>query len=167
MNVTGFNAQNVVRSFMEILNSHRIGNFRVLQQFRNGHYILESATNRIYLIFKRQPFFKFKYLFPEFIKNNPHLDGLGESVNIEVLERCSKFSCLDLVIIHPNEIFITPPNLIKNFCVKYGLVRGQIKLNAYFKLDGFKNTELTNEVTYSFPQKIMQTFEERYLEAKA
>jgi len=162
MKLIGFNAGNVTRSLLEILQEHKIGSYRLLTDFRNGHSILESNNNRIYVIFKKEPFYTFNRQFKQFIADNPQLDGLGESINIEVLERCKTFRCEDIVIIHPNEIYVVPPNLISKFCMKYGLVRGQNKLNSYFKQDGFKTKENISEVTFSFPQKIMQTFSERY-----
>lgn len=164
MNLAGFDATNLVRSLIEVLSDKKLGDYRLLKTFQRGHAILTSSKGNIYVLFKREPFYTFEYQFKEFIKKNPLLKGEGESVNLEVLNRCENFGCREIAIIHPNEVYFTFPNLIRNFCTTNHLIRGQVKLNYYVKQDSFKQQEQRQEVTYSFPQKILSTFKDRFME---
>jgi len=125
------------------------------------HFILSSKNKcKFYVIYKRQFFFKFNEEFPEFIKELPDFAGFGESINEHALQRAIDKGCHYIVFIHPKEVYIIPPLLIKKFCEAKKLFRVQHRVNLFNSQNYSGSYKKTHEKTYTFPKKLMKKFEE-------
>lgn len=163
MKVLGYNAQAAIRHFAENLISRGVGRYQNHSSYRNGHAFLRPIDQGIpglYVIYKRDFYMTFKHEFSSFCEKYPDLAGEGESINSDALDRALRFGAQYIVFIHPGEVLVAYPMLIKKFCESHGLIRGQKRLNMYLAVGG--DYEEKSEVTYSFPKKLLRPFEEEF-----
>ena len=153
MKIIGYNSVSAIRSFAE---QYKKGKYNVVATYKNGHTLLKPAFSevpKLYCIYKRDFFIHFNDIFKEFSSEFPDLSGLGESINLSLLDRAIRLDCDYLVFIHENEVLLAYPKQIKRFCEKYNLFRKQNRENVYKTLNG--NKEPIREITYSFPKKML------------
>jgi hypothetical protein len=152
MILTGETAEAKIRSLLDNLNKDSYA-YQLFNRYRGGHTILTSnKTNKpnIYCIYKREFYKTFGYTYEEF------KGELGDSINLEALERAINLNCEIILLIYPDSTYIAFPLLIKNFCEKKGLIRGQKRLNAYMNKDNTRTFRQESEITYSFPVSLLK-----------
>lgn len=161
MILQGYNAQALIRNLRDTL-SHQFGlRYYVRNYERNGHALFGSNNpnnKKLYVIFKRDFFITFNKQFVSFSKQYPEYYGEGESINTDALNRAIKFDCEYIVFIHDTGVFVAYPMLIKNFCETHKLIRGQKRLNSIYA--NGTTEEHINEITYSFPKKLLIPIED-------
>lgn len=150
-----------------------------------GDAYIKTEKGNFYFKFKRDLFHSFQYEFPDYQKTKNHLDGIGESINQEYLEKAINKKCtllfayrqqpnaiytpsrhkllaiLETVL--PDEDFKKIPTtvLLKIFCNYYNLIRTQnepITINAS-DYSGCKVVQY--EKTFSFPFALVQRLNQR------
>ena len=151
MNLLGETAEAKIRSLIDELNRHGYS-YHLFDRFRGGHAILTSYRSdrpNIYCIYKREFYRTFGKEYHEF------KGQLGDSINKEALDRAINMNCELILFIYPSTTYIIYPMLIKNFCEKKGLIRGQDRMNQYMNTDCTRTYRLESEVTYSFPISLL------------
>jgi len=155
----GETAQAKIRSLLESLRNKGLGQYSLFNTYRGGHAILRpNRTDQpnIYVLFKRDFYRTFKHEFSSFMSINPiFAEQEGESINLRALERAINMNCTYVLFIHPNEVFYHFPDVLKDFCERNKLIRGQRRLNYYMKRDCSKKYDPESEVTYSFPKGLL------------
>lgn len=140
---------------------NNVGLYSVAQDYRLGHTVLAGSKNRLYCIYKREFFLTFAKQFKNFISLNPMFkDQEGESINLVALNNAIRSGCEFLVFIYPHKVYYAYTLMIKNFCEKNGLIRGQIRLNSFIKQDYTGKYIPESEVTYSFPKGLLNEVED-------
>jgi len=137
--------------------------FSVIPINRGRHMILKPQKNLIplfYCLYKREWIREFNNMFKDYVKNNPDMRGLAESINKECLFYSIRIGANYLLYIYPDQsIYIINPLLVKKYCEKNHLVRFQQKTNDYKLPDFQKSIERINEITYCFPIKLLERLE--------
>jgi hypothetical protein len=168
MKVIGYNVMAKIRNFQDFLVSNNLGKYQVHASAKNGHYVLKSLDDKnkpnLYVVYKRDWFMTFSKKFSDFIKKNPHFEGVGESINKEALKRALANKCDYIIFIHDSEVFVGYTKMILNICINNNLIRNQNRLNSYAKTNNSGKSELVSETTYSFPKKLLVPFEEVFYE---
>lgn len=168
MRLVGFNSCAVMLDFRRVLFRCGLGGYQVCRVFGDGHTLFKPLGGVgfvFYAIFKRDWFVKFSSCecFEGFFDVCPGFFGeVGESINFDVLERVIRLGCDYVVFIHEDGVFVVSPLQIKVFCEKYGLIRRQKRENAKRGLFCDGGLVLLNEVTYSFPKSLMNSFEDEF-----
>lgn len=141
------------------------------------HCILNTSTVKYYCLFKKakrstddygnivlrpQWFWKFPEFFKEFLSIVPDLNGAGESLNVDCLERALENNFTLLYVYGDGSIYIIDPKKIWGLHTLAltiyhgrGLIRSQDKLNEYKVAFGNGSRENINEATISFPVKCL------------
>lgn len=132
---------------------------------KGRHLLIQSMdvnTPNVYAIYKRDFFRTFNDYFPNFVKENPHLAGLGESINKDYLEIAIIRGVDFIYFVHPDEtIYAIHPMQIKKFCEKHGLIREQKKINEYLQPNSLERIGVS-EITYCIPAKLLVNVGVRY-----
>lgn len=165
MIVKGYNSHAAMRHFLEQLHMIGFGRYNYAQNYKNGHALLKPFNKTkpsFYAIYKRDFFMSFEKEFPAFCESHPELKDVGESINAEALHRAITNNIDYLVFIHPDDdVYLAYPLMIQKFCVLNGLVRGQNRVNLEMDVKSM-SFKPTSEVTFSFPKKLLKTFEEQF-----
>jgi hypothetical protein len=121
---------------------------------KGRHILIRNDTNDIiyYAVYKREYFNTFSKKFPDFIRKNPSMCMIGESINSNFLDIAIRKGVYQILFIHPNKIYSCFPLFFKKFAEKNNLIRTQNKLNIYFN-------ESTYEKTYSIPLNLLERFD--------
>lgn len=161
MILKGYNSSAIIRDFQTQLLKLKLGQYQYNQVFgTKGHVILTSLDKkkpRFYCIYKRDFYKTFEKHFFEFCLKNPQMKGEGESINIKALKNSINYNIDYIVFIHPEEVYVAYPMQIKRFCEKFELTKIQKRKNINNSKLGAK---ITQEITYSFPKKLLKKFEE-------
>jgi hypothetical protein len=113
-----------------------------------------------FIVFISVSGFNFNNLFQRFVRSNPDMKGLGESINKEWLDYSIKSRSDYLLFVYPDRrAYIIPPMLVKRYCEKNNLIRTQLKANDYKLTDCSTSTERINELVYSFPISLLTKIE--------
>lgn len=154
MNPVGYNAPALLRSFMESLERSKMGRYRVHWQSRHGHTVLipfRPGLPRLYVVCKRDFYKTFMYEFSDFCVQQG-IEEEGDCINVDALERCLQFNCDVVVFVHEGWVRAQYPLLLKNYCIKFDLVKKQDRENFYRVNGGLVGV---NELTYVFPVSVL------------
>ena len=150
MELMGETAESKIKYLIDLLNRKGRG-YYLQNRYRGGHTILRSdIAPSLYCVFKREYYLTFGKEFPEYT------DELGESINLEALERAIALKCDYIVFIHSVRTFKVFPMQIKKFCEARNLIRQQKRFNQYKTTDCTNRIQLELESTYSFPITLME-----------
>ncbi len=162
--------------FKKYLNSKKEKIREVIELNNNKHFFIRclpefEKEKRYYVLFKQDFFKTFSLQFPNFVKEFPQFDGVGESINKEWLElalsyceltKANKFEGTEtidvkLFFIYPDgSMFWEDPRAFHKFAETKGLVRVQDKHNAISKKDYTEDYVNIQEMTYCRPLKLMK-----------
>lgn len=165
---------------IDYMRSKYYGNVQLKDRNMFGHALITSDKQNIYFIYKHDKFHSFPFEFPEYVKTKGSLSGLGESINKEYLLKALKNKCKLVFCYRENGNSIYTPSkqkllamlkmqmpsadlneipstgLLKIFCDINHLIRTQERANTYMANDNTESAIIVNEVTYSFPFKLME-----------
>jgi len=140
--------KNKERAFQLVIDILKEKGFKVkrIKYFNKGrHCLIDTESNKYYVLFKHGFFYSFNKQFPQFAKENH--SGYGESINKEYLNIAIKNDAYLLFIYEDGKIYLIHSYKVK----KIDLVRTQ-EIQRIYNLPSFSNSrEIVNEVTYSFP----------------
>ncbi|MEK6878232.1 MAG: hypothetical protein AABY22_01420, partial [Nanoarchaeota archaeon] len=98
--------------------------------------------------------------FPAFVSSNSEYHGLGETINIEWLNKAIELKADYLIFIYEDfRCYFVYPLVFKNFAEKHGLIRTQEIINVYNKSDYTGDKEIKNETEYVIPIKILMRYD--------
>lgn len=161
MKLKGYNSSAIIRDFQTKLFELKLGQYQYNQVLGSkGHVILKTLDKnkpKFYCIYKRDFYQTFEKQFWDFCLKNPNMKGPGESINIKALKNAISYDVDYLIFIHPEDVFVGFPRQIKRFCEKFELTKIQKRKNI--NKNNFK-TIINQEITYSFPIKLLKKFEE-------
>jgi hypothetical protein len=146
-----------------------------------GHAFIKTRFQNFYVIHKKSHFHSFRYQFKQYINSKYGISGDGESINREYLIFCIQKQCKllftyqdyekkiyklnrhllksHLKLVMPGEYSgVLDVALLKNYCEKHGLIRQQEKTNTFATNDYTGSTIQVNEITYSFPFKLLEEY---------
>lgn len=140
-----YNQDNAIREFCKKIDA------KVVADFNKGRHKLVEDKNeeRYYCVYKREFFNKFGVIFKSFADSYPHYSGIGETLNVESINKAIEYNATTLVFIHPDNMYKVYTKQFMMFAVNNNLKRTQIKDNANYG-------RVINEKTLSIPKEMLK-----------